>query len=387
MLSMKFRYVQNIESDEPVMLINKHIGMDDNDGMGIDGSLFQEELFALDSMGKKSIRVIINSVGGVVMDGYNICNAILNTKTPVDTYCAGMAASIAGVIFQCGRKRIMADYGILMYHNPYAGKTTESPLLDSMKDSLNKIIGSKSGMNVDAVHRMMDRTSFVLADEAKQLNLCDVVDSSVKMNTKYMPRAMNDSLGYAEAANRILNKLFDQTKKIKMLKVTNKLQLTEDANEESIVKAIDEVVNKAVTDAAVVLNKKSKDEMDALKCKLDDAEDKFKKMKDAYDVAKAELDDADDKAKKVEDVIKEEKAKSMIVDYVKAGKIKNEAKAILDWTAKAKVDMAGVKAMLESIPTNSKAVKFEVVNTEKREPISSVAVEMARISNRLDSKK
>lgn len=383
---MKFRYVQNIESDEPVMLLNKHIGMDEEEGMGIDGSLFQEELFTLDALGKKSIRVIINSVGGAVMDGYNICNAILHTKTPVDTYCAGMAASIAGVIFQCGRKRIMADYGILMYHNPYVGTTNESPLLDSMKDSLNTIIGSKSGMSVDAVHRMMDRTSFIQAEEALNLNLCDAIDSSVKLNTKYMPRVSNDLPRYREAANKVLNKLFDQTKKIKMLKVTNKLQLNDDANEESIVKAIDEVVNKAVTEATSVLNKKSKEEMDKMKADMEEMENKFKEMKNAYDAAKAELDDAEDKAKKVEEGIREEKAKAMIIDYVKAGKIKNEAKAITNWTVKAKEDIEGVRAMLEAIPTNTKAAKFEVVNTDKKEPVNSVAVEMARISNRMDKK-
>jgi len=36
------------------MLLNKHIGfITDEGGMGIDGSVFQEELLALDQMGKK----------------------------------------------------------------------------------------------------------------------------------------------------------------------------------------------------------------------------------------------------------------------------------------------------------------------------------------------
>jgi ATP-dependent protease ClpP protease subunit len=33
----------------------------------------------------------------------------------------GLAASIAAVIFQAGRKRVMADYAKLMYHNPSGG--------------------------------------------------------------------------------------------------------------------------------------------------------------------------------------------------------------------------------------------------------------------------
>jgi ATP-dependent Clp endopeptidase proteolytic subunit ClpP len=220
---MKFQYAHNIDSDEPIMLINKHIGFDSEDGMGIDGSLFQQELLALDQMNKKRIQIWINSVGGVVMDGYNICNAILKSNTRVDTYCLGMAASIAGVIFQTGRKRVIADYGILMYHNPYTSTNDTSPLLDQMKDSLNTIISKKSGMDSDAVHRMMDRTSFIGSSEAKAMGLCDEIEETVSLNTKNFPKAVNDSKAYWNEANKVLNKSFINTNN--MVKVNNKLGL------------------------------------------------------------------------------------------------------------------------------------------------------------------
>ena len=59
------------------MLINTHIGFDETDGMGVDGAQFQRELLYLDSLGKKRIQVWINSIGGSVMEGYNIELAIL----------------------------------------------------------------------------------------------------------------------------------------------------------------------------------------------------------------------------------------------------------------------------------------------------------------------
>ena len=62
------------------MLIDKHIGFDEKDGQGIDGSLFLNELLLLDTLGKKRIQVWICSEGGVVMDGYKIYNGILKTK-------------------------------------------------------------------------------------------------------------------------------------------------------------------------------------------------------------------------------------------------------------------------------------------------------------------
>jgi len=381
---MKFLYATNIASDEPIMLLNKHVGFDSEDGQGIDGSIFQSELLALDEMGKKRIQIWINSVGGSVMDGYNICNAILKSQTRVDTYCLGMAASIAAVIFQTGRKRIMADYSILMYHNPYTETTdgqttTSSPLLQSMKDSLNKIISQRSGMNEVEVSQMLDRTTFIQADEAIKLGLCDEVEETEFLNTKNLPK--NDcKLFYAEA-NKVLNKLI--FKNNKMIKVTNKLSLTEDANEDSIVQAIDDVVNKAVEEATSVLSKKSKDEIDQMKADMEELEAKLKEAKNSFEKAQDELSAEKEKAAKVEEAAKEEKAKAMISENVKAGKIKNEAVAITEWIEKAKNDMNGVKAMLDSIPTNKTAEKFEL-NVEKKQIPNSVALEMARISNKLD---
>lgn len=383
--SMNFRYVQNIESDEPVMLINKHIGFDKEDGMGVDGSLFQEELMALDAMGKKRIQVWINSVGGIVMDGYNICNAILKTNTPVDTYCMGMAASIAGVIFQCGRKRYMADYGILMYHNPYAGETTESPLLDNMKDSLNTIIRNKSSMTQDAVQRMMDRTSFIQADEALQMGLCDMVEHTVKLNTKYMPRVSNKEEGarYVEAANRVLNKIFYNQTQIKMVKVANKLNLNAEASEDAILQSIEAIENRAVT--AETAKTEAENALNAAKEQLTAKEAELTEAKAKYDEAKAKLDEQEAENARIADEALTEKAKNLVEEAVKAGKIKNEATVIEQFKAQAKANFDGTKALLDGIATNKSAVKF-VLNSKEKEAeqkYPSVAVAMAQISNKI----
>ena len=116
---MEYKLTVNPDSNEPIILINDVIGCDETMGGGILGSDFEREILSLDDKGKKRIRVYINSVGGSVIDGMSIYNAIIHTKTPVDTYCVGIAASIAGVIFTAGKNRYIADYGLLMIHNPY----------------------------------------------------------------------------------------------------------------------------------------------------------------------------------------------------------------------------------------------------------------------------
>lgn len=365
------------------MLLNKHFGYDEEDGMGIDGSLFQQELLALDQMGKKRIQVWINSPGGAVLDGYNICNAILKSNTRVDTYCIGMAASMAGVAFQCGRKRIMSDYGFLMYHNPYAGDTTESPMLNSMKSSLNKIIEQRSGMSTDAVQRMMDRTSFIECMEASNLKLCDEVESTVSMNTKNFPK---EARAFTREANKVLNKLFNKSD-MPLLKVTAKLKLNDDANEDSIVKGIDDVVNTAVASATAVVNKKSVEDLAKMKADLDDSAAKLAASKAEYDKAKTELDTANNKIKDAVDKALEVEAKALVETAVNEGKIKNETKVITEMVAKAKADMPGTKAIIDAIPVNKTSAKFKVINKEEKEVVYNAAVELAKISAKMDEKK
>lgn len=381
---MMYNYIQNIDSEEPIMLINRHIGFDEEAGMGVDGAIFQQELMLLDTLGKKRIQVWINSVGGMVMDGYNICNAILKSKTPVDTYCMGMAASIAGVIFQTGRKRVMADYGILMYHNPYAGDKTNSPMLESMKDSLNTIISNRCAMSSKEVQEMMDNTSFIEPDTAKMLKLCDEIEVTQKLNSKYMPKNNADSSAFHLAANKVLNKILtNQTNK--MQKVLNKLSLTDDANEESILQAIESIENKSA-EAMEIVNKKTAEELDKMKCDLEEMENKYKAALKEFEDCKNELDAINESKAQIEEQMAADKAKNLIEESVQEGKVKNESATIEAWTAKAKLDFDGTKALLDGIAVNKSAVKIKIANKESEgvEKFPSVALAMAQISNSLN---
>lgn len=365
------------------MLINKHIGVDDVDGIGVIGDLFQQELLTLDTMGKSRIQVWINSPGGSVVDGYAIYNAILKSKTKVDTYNAGIAASISAVIFQAGRKRIMADYSILMYHNPFGSDNTE--MLIKMKESIVTMICSRSGMSELQCDQMMNRTTFMGADEARKLGLCDEIEVSRDFNRKRMVPAMNDSRSYWKEANKILNKLF--TKDTRMIKVTNKLTLNPDASEDSIAMAVDAVLNRATKAEADLsaLNKKSKEELDKMAKDLKEMEDKYNAMKKEYDTCKNELDTAKKEKDDAEAAAKKEKVKNMIAGFVKIGKIKNEAAIITKWEEKGEADFDGTKELLEGLPLNKQATIITVDTQEKGEVQTTAMLLMAK--NRMQLQK
>jgi len=363
---MDFRYTVDVNSDEPVMLLNKHIGFDSEDGMGIDGSSFQAELLYLDSLGKNKIKVRINSPGGSVLDGMGIYNAILTSKTKVDTYCDGIAASIAGVIFQAGRNRIMSDYGLLMYHNPYNPNGTEDEGLSKIKESLAVMICSRCGKTRDEIRAIMDKTTWVTATEAMGSGLCDKVESSSDYNKKRMVAAGEDMKAFWKESNVVLNSLFNKNKK--MIKVANKLGLNPESNEDVILNAVSEIQNKlAETETK---NKSNEDKILELEIS---AEAKQKEL----EAISNELAELKNKAIEAEEALKTVNAEALVSEAVNAGKIKEEGKAT--WLNMAKNDIEGVKAMIEALPLNKTAPKIE--EDAPKAPYS-MAAKMIEIQNR-----
>jgi ATP-dependent protease ClpP protease subunit len=322
--------------DEPIMLINTHIGFDEDEGMGIDGALFQKELLYLDTLGKKRIQIWINSIGGVVMDGYSIASAILKTNTPVDTFNVGICASIAGVIFMCGRNRVAMDYSLLMIHKPSGGN--DEKVLDLMQESLVTMLTAKSQLTNEQVNTLMDATSWINADECLKMGFANEIEKTAKTETI-------TATNYADIftqANKITNKILKpiiNTKK-SMLKITNKLGLNAEASEESIVDAIDQMKNA------------SAEELQALMLEMEQMETAMEALKEKYEAIVEQMD-AEKGAREEED------AMEMISNFAKLGRIKNDDENVKMWVNLAKADLQGTKAIIENLPLNVVANKIE----------------------------
>lgn len=330
--------------DEPIMLINTHIGYDDDEGMGIDGALFQKELLYLDTLGKKRIQIWINSIGGVVMDGYSIASAIIKTKTPVDTFNVGICASIAGVIFMCGRNRVAMDYSLLMIHKPSGGN--DEKVLELMQESLVTMLTAKSGLTMEQVSALMDATSWINATECLNMGFATEIEKTSQNDDTIT------STYYADIftqANKITNKILKpiiNTKK-SMLKVTNRLELNDDASEESILNAIEKIVNSSMT------------EKEAMQKTISEMETELTLLKEKYDAMIIEVETE-------KEASEEKEAMDMISNFAKLGRIKNDDETVKVWVNLAKADFEGTKAIIENLPLNVVANKIEnVVNKEE----------------------
>lgn len=361
---MEFIYTVDSNAEVPILLINKHIGMDEVEGMGIEGAEFQRELMTLDAMGKKVIEILICSEGGVVMDGYKIMGAMEHTKCKVDTYCIGLAASVAAVIFEMGRYRVMDRHGILMFHPPFGGQDPQA--LEKIRNSLISIVSERTGRTPEEVGRIMDANTWMDAETALKMGFCDEIRDISGLN-KGRASSTRDAKAIVKEFSLVLNKIVSQKKQLpiefknkrSMSKIANKLNLNPEASDEAINMEIDAILNKA---------KSAEEKAKALEAKMKDAEEKMKADKESYDKMKDEFDKMKDafgeKEKEAEDAkteAKKDKAKNMVAIHFKRGAILNSS--VSDWEAQAVVNLEATEKLLASIPVNSKAyVAIETSN-------------------------
>ena len=337
-----YKYIVDENADEPIMLLNREIGQED--GM-VSGADFQEQLMYLDSLGKKRIQVWINSVGGSVVDSYNIYNAILKSNTPVDTYNVGICASMAGAIFMAGRKRIMSDYAKLMMH-PVQG-STDTKAYQSFMNSISEMISAKSNLSAEEVTNMMQSTTWLGAEECIAKNLCTSIEKTTDSNKKYLPNETNLLLEYS---NKLIEDLFINKKtNKKMIQVTNKLNLNADASEQSILDAI----NKMQMEKEDAMSQKNEimSEKETLMAELEMLKEKQVKIETM-------LAEMESEKETMMDEMKMNKATEMVKSY--QNKIGDKEDTVAKWVSQAKNNFDLTKELLESLPLNVVSNKIDV---------------------------
>ena len=124
-----------------------------------------------------TIEVVINSVGGYVYEGMAIYGALKNDPRPVKTTILGIGASIASVIFMAGDEREISEGSQLMIHNalaPNAGGNKYEMAeaierLERIDSDMKKIYSGATGLQNDILEAMLEKETFLNADEAVKL--------------------------------------------------------------------------------------------------------------------------------------------------------------------------------------------------------------------------
>ena len=136
-------------------------------------------------MSDKPIVVRLNSPGGSVYAGlalYDQLKAVDMTKAPVYTVALGMTASMAGIIFQAGRKRIISPNATFLIHevqvHGLSGNRSELEDVTKQVQRLNtrlySILSERSTLSVEEIDKNAQRKDWEIdADEAVKLGFAD----------------------------------------------------------------------------------------------------------------------------------------------------------------------------------------------------------------------
>ncbi|HEY9219699.1 MAG TPA: ATP-dependent Clp protease proteolytic subunit [Phenylobacterium sp.] len=152
------------------------------DGMA---ALITSQLLYLESENpKREIQMYINSPGGIVTSGLAIYDTMQYIRSPVATFCVGMAASMGSFLLMAGEPgmRVSLPNSRIMVHQPsggYSGKATDiqrhAEDILKTKRRLNELYAKHTGRTYEEVEETLDRDFFMTAEEAKTWGIVDHV--------------------------------------------------------------------------------------------------------------------------------------------------------------------------------------------------------------------
>ena len=151
---------------------------------GVSALICAQLLFLESENPKKEISMYINSPGGVVTSGLAIYDTMQYIRSPVSTFCMGMAASMGSFLLMAGEpgKRIALPNARIMLHQPSGGFRGQASDIErhaediiATKKKLNELYAKHCGRTLDEVERALDRDNFMSAEEAKAWGLVDHV--------------------------------------------------------------------------------------------------------------------------------------------------------------------------------------------------------------------
>jgi ATP-dependent Clp protease protease subunit len=148
-------------------------------------SLITAQLLFLEAENpKKEISMYINSPGGYVTAGMGIYDTMQYIRPKIQTLCVGQASSAASLLLCAGNpgeryclpnSRVLVHQPSASYYGQAADIARHAQEIVKLKRRLNEIYAKHTGQTVEAVEKMLDRDTYLTAEEAKNFGLVDKI--------------------------------------------------------------------------------------------------------------------------------------------------------------------------------------------------------------------
>jgi len=254
-------------------------------GETVDGNDIGEIIRQAPEANISEIHIRINSNGGDIINGLSVITSLIAVTIPVTTFIDGVAASMAGVIYLTGKKRVMNDFALLMLHEPsFWGMTAEEvedektrEALLRFRDMLIKIISNSTKMEEDEVLKVLQQETWYNAEEALKLGLVDEIYVTNFQDLFNQPAS--------KILTKIAAKFKEQTIMEELKNILTLLGMPEGSTigdiETSVQKLIDEVANQKGQIDTLTTTNESLTAMATLKPEAEEAlNDEIKRLSD-----------------------------------------------------------------------------------------------------------
>ena len=132
----------------------------------------------------RDIHLYVNSPGGSVSAGMAIYDTMQFLRSPVNTICMGMAASMGSFLLAAGRagKRSALPHSRIMIHQPSGGYSGTAADIEIQareilytRAEMNRLYSKHTGRTVEQIEADMQRDNFMSAVEANAFGIIDTV--------------------------------------------------------------------------------------------------------------------------------------------------------------------------------------------------------------------
>ncbi|RLB84743.1 MAG: ATP-dependent Clp endopeptidase proteolytic subunit ClpP [Deltaproteobacteria bacterium] len=130
----------------------------------------------------KDINFYINSPGGLVTAGLAVYDTMQYIKPDIATVCLGQAASMGALLLTAGTKgkRYTLPNARILIHQPmggFQGQASDIAIqakeILRMKETLNQILVTHTGKDLEHIQSDTDRDFFMTGEEAKEYGIVD----------------------------------------------------------------------------------------------------------------------------------------------------------------------------------------------------------------------
>ena len=135
---------------------------------------------------EKPIKLFINSFGGSVYDMWSLVDIILNSSTPIYTYCTGYAMSSGFLIFLAGHKRFTTKNTTILYHQLSSwnsGKFLDIAQnveeLTRLQSEIEKYVSSRTKITQNMLknNRIKKIDWFIHSEDFEKYNIATIINN------------------------------------------------------------------------------------------------------------------------------------------------------------------------------------------------------------------